>query len=284
MFLNRGKESKPRTLADIVLEKLAAQQEEPEEKDPLQQKVERVYTKIGDLLKRYKSGKLPKAFVVIPILENWEEVLYMTNPDEWSPQAMYKAVRVFVSNMKPEMLQRFLNLVLLPRVQQDIEENQRLNFHMYLSLKKALFKAEPFVKGFLLPLCESLSCTLREARIIGSAMAKLSIPRIHASAAIALISELDYSPSNSMFIGILLDKGYNLPYQTIDALVAHFMRFTHVQFTMPVVWFSCFLIFAQRYKNEIMPEQKELLKDVLKNQEHEFFTDEIRRELFSLKQ
>ena len=43
----------------------------------------------------------------------------------------------------------------------------RLNFHLYQALRKALFKPGAFFKGFLLPLCESGNCTLREATIIG---------------------------------------------------------------------------------------------------------------------
>ena len=33
---------------------------------------------------------MPKAFKVIPSLNNWEEVLYLTNPEEWSPHAVYQ--------------------------------------------------------------------------------------------------------------------------------------------------------------------------------------------------
>ncbi|PFX15107.1 Bystin [Stylophora pistillata] len=49
---------------------------------------------------------------------------------------------------------RFFNLVLLPRVRDDITEYKRLNYHLYMALKKALFKPAAFFKGILLPLCE----------------------------------------------------------------------------------------------------------------------------------
>lgn len=45
------------------------------------------------------------------------------------------------------MAQRFYNLVLLPRVQDDIAEYKRLNFHLYMALKKALFKPGAWFKG-----------------------------------------------------------------------------------------------------------------------------------------
>jgi hypothetical protein len=39
---------------------------------------------------RYTVGKIPKAFKIIPNLKNWEEVLYLTDPEGWSPQAMFE--------------------------------------------------------------------------------------------------------------------------------------------------------------------------------------------------
>ena len=121
-----------RTLADIIFEKMKEKEEadrrkregiEEEEEDAfssipgMNPKVENVYKEIGKFLKRYRAGKIPKAFKVIPQLRNWEEVLCITEPEEWSPHAMYYATRLFASNLKPKMAQRFYNLVLLPAVQ-----------------------------------------------------------------------------------------------------------------------------------------------------------------------
>ena len=50
---------------------------------------------------------------------------------------MYAATRIFVSS-KPYNAQIFLNTVLLPAVQSNIAETQKLNIHLYNSLKKAL--------------------------------------------------------------------------------------------------------------------------------------------------
>lgn len=45
------------------------------------------------------------------------------------------------------MAQRFYNLVLLPRIRDDIAEYKKLNFHLYSALKKALFKPGAWFKG-----------------------------------------------------------------------------------------------------------------------------------------
>lgn len=77
-----------------------------------------------------------------------------SDPNGWSAASMYQATRIFASNLKEKMAQRFFNLVLLPRVRDDIEEYKKLNFHLYQALRKALFKPAAFMKGFLIPLCE----------------------------------------------------------------------------------------------------------------------------------
>jgi essential nuclear protein 1 len=65
-----------------------------------------IYFRVGTLLRRYKSGKLPKAFKIIPSLSNWEEILYLTHPENWTPHATFQATRIFVSNLKTKQTQR----------------------------------------------------------------------------------------------------------------------------------------------------------------------------------
>ena len=45
------------------------------------------------------------------------------------------------------LIYRFFNQLLLPRVRDDIDEYQRLNYHLYQALRKALFKPGAFFKG-----------------------------------------------------------------------------------------------------------------------------------------
>ncbi|KAH6837258.1 bystin-like protein [Perilla frutescens var. hirtella] len=96
------------------------------------------YRGVGKLLSKYISGKIPKAFKYIHSLQVWEEVLYLTEPEKWSPDAMYQATRIFASNMDVKKVERFYKFVLLPRVREDIRNNRSLPFALYQSLKKAL--------------------------------------------------------------------------------------------------------------------------------------------------
>ncbi|CAI2170552.1 17907_t:CDS:2 [Funneliformis geosporum] len=281
---NAPKERK--TLADLIMEKIESRNiakdddtTSASQSPAISPKVVEVYTKVGTLLSRYKSGKLPKAFKIIPSLSNWEDILCLTHPENWTPHATFQATRIFVSNLKAKQTQRFFDLVLLEKVRDDIQENKKLNYHLYMALKKALYKPAAFFKGILFPLCESGSCTLKEAVIIGSVISKVSIPMLHSSAGLLRLAEMEYSGSNSLFIRILLDKKYALPYKVVDALVFHFMRFKNDERTMPVLWHQSFLVFAQRYKQDLTPEQKSALLDVLKVKSHDLITPEIRREI-----
>lgn len=283
-----------RTLADIIMDKIAEKEErmndeegegegdDEEEVDMFPPKVVEVYTGIGAVLSRYTAGKLPKAFKVIPSLQNWEDVLYLTRPDKWTPQAMFAATRIFASNLNPAMAQRFYNLILLDAVRADIMANKTLNYHYYMSLKKALYKPSAFYKGVLLPLCKS-GCTLREAAIVSSVLAKVSIPVHHSAVAIHKLGGLPYSGAASVFIKTLLGKKYSLPVPVIEGLVVHFKTSADVgskEGGMPVLWHQALLEFAERYKNSISKEGKQTLKVVLKMHHHKGITPAVRRELF----
>ncbi|CAL1609268.1 unnamed protein product [Knipowitschia caucasica] len=277
-----------RTLADIIMEKITEKQTEVgtvmsevsgcpmPQLDP---RVIEVYKGVGKVLSKYRSGKLPKAFKIIPALANWEQVLYLTDPESWTAAAMYQATRIFSSNLKERMAQRFYNLVLLPRVRDDIAEYKRLNFHLYSALKKALFKPGAWFKGILIPMCESGTCTLREAIIIGSILTKCSIPVLHSSAAMLKLAEMEYNGANSIFLRLMLDKKYALPFRVLDALVAHFLSFRSEKRVLPVLWHQSLLTLAQRYKADLASEQKASLLELLKIQTHPVVSAEIRREL-----
>jgi essential nuclear protein 1 len=252
-----------RSLADIILEKLREREETADgnvvsndlgsipEEASIPMKVTEVYTAVGQLLKHYKSGKLPKALKMLPHLKNWERILWLTRPDEWSAAATYAATRIFASNLNAKMAQRFYNLVLLEKCRDDIRRNNKLSYYLYLALKKALFKPAAFYKGLLLPLLLSHTCTLREATIMGSVLSKVSVPANHSAAVLLKLAEMPYYGSTSFFIRVLLNKKYALPRRVVGALVDHFCAFESDDRVLPVVWHQSLLVFAQRYRLEV---------------------------------
>ncbi|KAH7319903.1 Bystin-domain-containing protein [Stachybotrys elegans] len=304
-------------LADLIMEKIAAHEAAearrdagvPDEDYELPPKVVEVYTKVGQILARYKSGPLPKPFKILPTIPHWEDILDVTNPQSWSPNACYQATRIFVSS-KPAVVQRFLEMVILDKVREDIYENKKLNVHLFNCLKKALYKPSAFFKGFLFPLIGSGTCTLREAHIISAVLARISIPVLHSAAALKGLCDIaaqeasqgtEGGGATNIFIKTLLEKKYALPYQVVDALVFHFLRFRSTdpasvrdseamagiategdaKAKLPVIWHQSLLSFAQRYKGDITEDQREALLDLLLSHGHSAIGPEVRRELLA---
>ncbi|KZV71408.1 Bystin-domain-containing protein [Peniophora sp. CONT] len=254
----------------------------------LDPKVVEVYTKVGLLLRSYRSGPLPKPFKIVPSLPGWARILALTHPETWSPAACHAATRIFVSNMKPAQAQVFLQGVLLDALRDDIvnpnttKNNRKLNVHYYEALKRALYKPAAFFKGIVFPLLET-GCTLKEAAIVASVLAKVSVPVIHASGALVRLSRMDYNGSTSLFIRVLLDKKYTLPYQVLDALVFHFIRISNTHKgrseALPVLWHQSLLVLCQRYAEHLTQDQKNALLDVVRVHPHSQIGPEVRREL-----
>lgn len=207
---------------------------------------------------------------------------------------MYAATRIFVS-AKPAIVQVFLNDILLPRVREDIYETHKLNIHLYNSLKKALYKPAAFFKGLLFPMISD-ACTQREAHIVASVLARVSVPVLHSAAALHRLCDIsaeqmstdaDSAGPANICIKVLLEKKYALPYKVLDALVFHFLRFRSTNSAageaasskLPVIWHQCLLMFAQRYKNDITEDQREALLDLLLERGHKDIGPEVRREL-----
>ena len=64
-----------------------------------------MYERVRDVLRKYRSGKLPKVFKVIPSLINCEQILYVTDPPPWSAAAKCQDTRIFASNLKEKLAQ-----------------------------------------------------------------------------------------------------------------------------------------------------------------------------------
>ncbi|KAF2752600.1 Bystin-domain-containing protein, partial [Pseudovirgaria hyperparasitica] len=320
---SEGQDEQGTDLTALILEKIAAfeagndspaQKREiiPPDAVEIPAKAVEAFTKVGMLLSRYKSGKLPKIFKVLPTLADWQTYVSITRPDEWTPNAMLAATKLFVSQ-KPEVVQEFLNWILLPRVRQDIYENAKANVHLYDAVKRSMYKPSAFFKGILFPMLTSAP-TQKEARTMASIMSRVKIPVLHSAAALnrlcdiaadQMAVDLDSAGPTNICIKALLEKKYALPWAVVDALVFHFLRFKAADPTtgdgveemtgvrgpngrkvmpqgkLPVIWHQCLLAFSERFKNDITEDQREALLDLLLAKGHSAIGPEIRRELLA---
>jgi essential nuclear protein 1 len=64
-------------------------------------------------------------------MQHWEEILSITEPENWFPNVVCQATRIFASNFGAKKVERFYRLVLLPRVREDIRKNRNLHFDIY---------------------------------------------------------------------------------------------------------------------------------------------------------
>ena len=109
----------------------------------------------------------------------------------------------------------------------------------------------------------------------------------------------------SLFLRILIDKKFELPYKVVDALVFHFIRLSNTykaksrgdSSKLPVLWHQSLLVFCQRcvlrltslqvrahahvarYSSDLTPDQKDALLDVTRANPHPQISPEVRREL-----
>ena len=234
------------TLGDMLLEQL---REDKPTKNELDEKVELVYKKVGELLSHYTSGKLPKPFTMIPVCENWEDLVELSDPSNWSPQAAYEAVILFTNNLNISQLPKFLKVAIVPKVRENIKEKKKLNVHYYNAIKKSIFKPSAFFKGIIFPFCQQ--CSAKEAAIIGSILHNMSIPLEHSCAALINMCEFPPTMGCRYFIKILISKNYRLPPQVINALVKHFCKDSQEEKEdnkLPVLWHQTLLIFVKLYK------------------------------------
>ena len=105
----------------------------------INQKIVDAYKLVGEVLRTYTSGKLPKAFNILSSTEDWEDLVDITEPYNWTPQAMYNAVIQF-SSSDSTIGTIFYEKYLVPAIRNDIKKNKKLNIHYYNCLKRALFK------------------------------------------------------------------------------------------------------------------------------------------------
>jgi len=276
-FLNNGQTI---NLSDLLFQKMS--NVEQKKFDP---RIVDAYSIVGTILSTYVSGKLPKAFNILPSTENWEELIELTKPENWTPHAMYEATIMFSSNFGSELAEKFYFKILLPAVRNNIKIHKKLNIHLYNCLKKAIFKPSAFFKGIIIPMSENL--TAKEAAIIGSILKKCSIPVSHSSACIMKLSTLKPGMGILFFMKILLLKKYAIPTKVKDSLVNYFCLFgddnqnitIKNQPNLPVLWHQTLLVFVQFYKFELTEQEKEKIRNLITKRNHHLITEDIYREL-----
>ncbi|KAF0991022.1 hypothetical protein HZS_6921 [Henneguya salminicola] len=207
-------------------------------------------------MSKYRSGPIPKAVKIIPIISYWIDCLTLMEPSGWTAAALDKITKYFVSSGKPIVCEEYFNKILYPRIRDDISEFGRLNHHIFNALCRATHKPAQFFKGIIFPLCLSQNTSIREAVIISSVLSRCSFPAIHAAVALAKLSSFSYSKINTVFIRILLQKRYALPNKALDMLLTYFTDGKAGGEPSPLLWHQTLLMFISKIIYNIINEKK----------------------------
>ena len=113
-------------------------------KDP---KVKLVYGDIGKLFASYRTGKIPRAFRILKLADQWENLIELTEPENWTPHAMYEITKAFTSEMQVDRLRTFFEKFLVPAVRKDIKEKKKLNYQYFSALQKGFWKPAAWFRG-----------------------------------------------------------------------------------------------------------------------------------------
>ncbi|EGR34836.1 hypothetical protein IMG5_000640 [Ichthyophthirius multifiliis] len=226
-------------------------------------------------MSHYRSGKLARAFIIIPSLEQWEKVLELTKPSEWTPQAVEASVRVFSSNLDGHRAKIYYQTVLLPALKKDIKKNKKLNAHYYQALKKAIYKPAAWFKGIIFPLLNDPETTVKEAQIVCSLLNKMTVPVMHSSACLLRLCYMGFSGPACIVMKTLIEKKYALPNRVVEGLFQYFIQLIEETKALPVVWHQMLLKFCEFYSGHLNDDQKKQLKVLVKRQYHQLISPEI---------
>jgi essential nuclear protein 1 len=224
-------------LADLILEKIEAfeaAEKAPEQPDEgevvINPRIVEMYRKVGQHLAHYRSGAMlnkPIEFILSAPSPLWEELLLITEPENWTPHATYAMTKKFVSRKSPVM-ERYNEIVLLEKVRTDIMDHGKLNSHLFEAVQKALFKPKAWLVGFLFPLVESGTFTLREANIVSAVLKRNKLNYLHCALALKKLCDVAVEEASmgtegggavNVLLHALLEKGVALPSKVVDALV-----------------------------------------------------------------
>lgn len=75
----------------------------------------------------------------------------------------------------------------------------------------------------------------------------MSIPSVHASVAMVMLTEMDYTLCSAYLLKTLLAKNYSLSNRVVSSLVAYFSNFRSDKRQLPVLWHQTLLLLVTKY-------------------------------------
>ena len=234
-----------------------------------------VYKGLCSFMRNYASGELPQASRVLAMrkIPEWLDLIQLTEPLKWSTRGLHAVTVLFTQKSTARKMQVFCSEVLLNYLYNLFDTDERIKSTVIDTIAFASRQPQPFVSGFLLPLCSEKVYCKREAEVLSNVLGSVRLPADHANAFMIKISESD-SCVLLLTLSIMVRKGYPLAVATIDALVAYFLR-SSLDEHQARAWSQCLLDFVARYGKDVTAEQREALEEAAKRHRRENVTDKI---------
>ena len=173
----------------------------------------------------------------------------MTNPPNWTPNAFFEITRIFVSKTESERTLKFFSDYLLPRVMSDLRLGKKLNYHLFRSLQKGLYRPASWFRGIFSVFLSHPEATIKQAQILAAVLMKTSFPSEHACAVIQRCIQSPFTGPLNVILKILIEKKFALPRKVISSLVDWFVSFQNNPNVkvMPVLWYEFLKSFLKLY-------------------------------------
>ena len=224
-------------------------------------KILKVLERTGILLKVYRSGKIPKILKIIPLFENFEDLIWFTRPDRWSFHALFVISKIFVNKLNKFEMKRFLTLIFLPRFQECIFNNENFNCYLPLISKIANLKPKSFFTSIILPFFTNSNCSKKESVVLSLLLMKISFQAKHMSWGLVQLLNNINSSSKFIILRIILAKNYNFSFRVLDILVDFFVK--NKDKSKNIFFLKCYVIFLKNYSNFLSLEDKNRLPCLL---------------------
>jgi len=225
----------------------------------LKPKLFKILERASLFLKVYRSGKLPKIVRLLPSLRNFEEIIWLTRPDIWSDQAMLSITRSFLPRLDKAQMSRYYSLILAPRFQESIFNQQICSSHIQKTIKLSTNFPFTFFSSLILPICDSKECSLREGAALGSILYKYHFSSLVVITLIIRLLENPITQTKCLMLRIIISKNYLIPHRILDLFVDFFtlnnnrIFFPHYR--------TLLLIFLRNYTSFLSNEDKQKISN-----------------------
>lgn len=102
-----------------------------------------------------------------------------------------------------------------------------------------------FLKGFLIPLCDSRSCTTQEAMILATLITKSKMKKMDSTDALYCLADHPTTVPVSILVLALLQKEQIMNQTTFSRLLSKYFERDH-EVVFPFVWYQSLLVFLKK--------------------------------------